>query len=245
MKRLIAGMLLVGMLVLCMPGAWASVVLGGTRVVYPANEREVTLQVENAERVPRLVQAWVDRGDPQSRPDNADAPFLLTPPIVRMEAGKSIALRLMFTHQESLPQDRESLFWLNVMDVPPQPREGEESYLQLAYRSRLKLFYRPAGLPGSAPQAAESVVWSLVTDGHGGYLLRGRNASAYHVSLNSLELRDGGRSVGNEGGMIAPAASHDFPLPGLNAAPSASAKVRYQWIDDFGALHEHEASLGR
>ncbi|MDF3931450.1 fimbrial biogenesis chaperone [Pseudomonas citronellolis] len=232
-------------LALVAPWAQASVVLGGTRLVYPAGEREVTLQLQNPERVPRLVQAWVDGGDPESRPDNADAPFLVTPPILRMDAGKGVALRVMFTHQAVLPQDRESLFWLNVMDIPPQPQAGESNYLQLAYRSRIKLLFRPPGLSGSPAGAAESLSWRLLPDGRGGALLRASNLSAYHVSLDQMLLQDGGRRGVADGGMVAPGASTDFPLQGMGAQASASARVRYRWIDDYGALREREVPLGR
>ena len=40
----------------------ASVVVEGTRVVYPANEREVTVRMNNKGHGPVLMQAWVDRG---------------------------------------------------------------------------------------------------------------------------------------------------------------------------------------
>lgn len=246
MKKVLLGLFLSCAGVLAVQGAQASVVISGTRVVYPAKEREVSVRLENAESMPRLVQAWIDRGDPQSRPDTSDAPFLLTPPIVRMEPGKNIALRLMFTHQESLPKDRESLFWLNVMDIPPLPQGGDDSsYLQLAYRSRLKLFYRPDGLPQNATAAAESITWSLLENGKGGFLLRGHNPSPYYVSFNQVSVLSAGQIYSSNGGMLAPQGNGDFPLPGLTVAPGAGAKARYEWIDDYGATHVREVAVGR
>ncbi|MCP6324282.1 fimbria/pilus periplasmic chaperone, partial [Klebsiella pneumoniae] len=82
---------------------------------------------------------------------------------------------------EALPADRESVFWLNVLDVPPQPQGEGGNFMQFAIRTRVKLFYRPVGLPGSAADAIEQVSWRL-SGGDSGRVLRATNASAFHVS---------------------------------------------------------------
>ena len=101
------------------PPATAGVVVNGTRVVYPADKREVTVSIRNAGETPSLVQAWLDAGDPHSKPGEAKVPFVLTPPLFRLDPTKVQSLRLVYTH-DALPVDRESLFWLNVLDVPPR-----------------------------------------------------------------------------------------------------------------------------
>ena len=115
--------------------ALAGVVVNGTRVIYPAQAREVTVQVDNVGDSPALVQAWIDSGDANQTADTSDAPFVLTPPIARVEPGRSQALRVIFSGAQ-LPTDRESVFWLNVLDVPPSPDNadsGDQNYLQVAY----------------------------------------------------------------------------------------------------------------
>ncbi len=77
--------------------ALAGVVVNGTRVIYPAQAREVTVQVDNVGESPALVQAWIDSGDANQTADTSDAPFVLTPPIARVEPGRSQALRLIFS----------------------------------------------------------------------------------------------------------------------------------------------------
>jgi P pilus assembly chaperone PapD len=50
----------------------------------------------------------------------------------------------------SLPEDRESVFWLNVKSIPATDDSvPHNNVLQVVVKSRLKLFYRPAGLEGS------------------------------------------------------------------------------------------------
>src|SRR3546814_9447820 len=42
----------------------ASVVIAGTRVVFPAANGEVTVRLNNNGEQPALVEAWIDNGDP-------------------------------------------------------------------------------------------------------------------------------------------------------------------------------------
>jgi len=101
------------------PRATAGVVVDGTRVVYPAAKREVTININNPGSVPSLVQAWLDAGDPRAKPGDSKVPFVLTPPLFRLDPTKVQSLRLVYTH-DPLPADRESVFWLNVLDIPPR-----------------------------------------------------------------------------------------------------------------------------
>lgn len=224
----------------CAPLAQAGVTIDGTRVIYPAGEREVTIKLNNEGNTPSLMQIWVDRGDIKSQPQNADAPFLVTPPIFRLDPAKSQSVRLAFTG-EKLPQDRESLFWFNAMEVPPLPKANELSFMQVAVRSRLKLFYRPAGLPGDLPSAVKQVNWTVVAVA-GGYALRGQNPSPYHVSFSALNLQTGDKRYDAGQGMIAPFASHDFPLKNLTGKP-AGGQLRYRWMSDYGVGEEQQAAV--
>ncbi|MBP7646441.1 MAG: fimbria/pilus periplasmic chaperone [Comamonas sp.] len=186
------------------------------------------------------MQIWVDRGDTQSKPQDADAPFLATPPIFRLDPLKGQSVRLAFTG-ENLPQDRESLFWFNALEIPPLPQDSAGNMMQIAVRSRLKLFYRPSGLSGDLPKAIEQVVWQVQRQGDG-YALHGENSSPYHLSFSALSLEQGGRSTDTGGGMIMPFSSRDFPLPGYSGGITGG-KVRFRWMSDFGAAPEQTVSL--
>ncbi|MCU1617820.1 MAG: Chaperone [Frankiales bacterium] len=61
--------------------AMSSVVITGTRVVYPAEKKEVTVKLNNEGTRPVLVQSWIDQGDPASTPTNSSAPFVISPPV--------------------------------------------------------------------------------------------------------------------------------------------------------------------
>lgn len=238
-----AAMALGGLLLLSgMNTASANVVIGGTRVVYPANEREITIKLDNAGNEPALVQAWVDSGNADSRADQADAPFLLMPPVARISPQRSQTLRMTYT-RDPLPQDVESVFWLNVLDVPPLPKGADNNFMQVAFRSRIKVFFRPEGLKGYAEDTPAAVTWTLVSNGEG-FALRGTNPTVFSASYNKTELLIGGKTYSSKGGMIPARGAFEFPLEGLQARPQGSATVRYEWVNDYGAAKSVETKLG-
>ena len=214
----------------------AGVIISGTRLVYPASDREITAKIDNVGTDPALVQAWLDDGDPRSRPGTAKVPFALMPPLFRVDPGKGQTLRIVYTG-DPLPQDRESVFWLNVLDIPPKTADQPSTtMLQLAFRSRIKVFFRPAGLDADgAVEAAKGVKWSLAPDGGKGHLLRATNSSPFNVTVLSAQVVHDGRTYTiDDGAMIAPAADRLFalnmPLPSL----PAGTKLDYSTINDFG-----------
>jgi chaperone protein EcpD len=223
----------------------AGIVITGSRVVYPAKEREVSIKMTNNAAEPSLVQAWVDRGDSSLTADKADGPFLITPPISRVEPKKGQTLRLVYTGDGAASKKQETVFWLNVLDVPPMPKDKAANFMQVAVRSRLKIFYRPDGLPGSQAQAAEQLKWTVLETGHG-YALRARNDAAFHVSLSAVTLSTNGRKFEvkpEDVRMVAPGGFVELPVPGLANAPGPGTEVNYQWVNDWGSAEKQTARL--
>jgi chaperone protein EcpD len=217
--------------------AQASVVISGTRVVFPGGEREVTVKLTNDGEIPALVQAWIDRGNPNSMPDEVSVPFLLSPPLFRMEPKKGQSLRMVFTG-EDLPKDKESIFWLNVLEVPPRAAAAEEGagQMQIAFRNRIKIFYRPKGLSMRVDDAPAKMQWQIVTGADGKRVLQGSNPTPFFINLSHVAAEIGGKSyVGEQGGMAAPGGNVQFPLLNLPVAPAGALKVKYRSINDYGA----------
>jgi P pilus assembly chaperone PapD len=65
------------------------------------------------------VQSWIDTGDPTALPEKINVQFVIMPPITRIDAGKGQMLRLIYTGG-TLADDRESIFWLNILAIPPK-----------------------------------------------------------------------------------------------------------------------------
>lgn len=142
----------------------------------------------------------------------------------------------MFTGAPSTT-DKESVFWLNVLEIPAKVAVADDqNILQMAFRSRIKVFHRPANLPGTPTAAIEAMQWKVVPDPKGGYALQAFNPTAFHVSQADLVLIAGGERTLSEAGMIAPGETRLFPLQGLKSMPGAGAEVEYSAINDYGAL---------
>jgi chaperone protein EcpD len=220
--------------------ASAAVTLQGTRIVHDASKgRDVTVKASNVGELPAMTQVWIDDGDSQSRPENVRTPFRLTPTQPRLlQPKQGQAYRVTYAPRPSeapLPTDRESVFYFNLLDIPPKPsNDGGKNLLQFAVRTRVKLFHRPAGLPGNARDAASALQWSADGDA-----LQVRNPSVYHVTLSTLTLADG-RNV--EVDMIAPGAQVRYALPEGAAMP---ATVSFKWLDDYGTSRDAEARVER
>jgi chaperone protein EcpD len=222
----------------------ASVIINGTRVVYPSQQREVTVKLQNQGKTPALVQVWMDAGDEKATPEEAKVPFTLAPPIFRMEPGKGQAVRMVYT-KEPLPTDKESIYWLNVLEVPPKAADPDGSnLLQFAFRTRIKVLFRPANLPGSAADAPDKLTWKLTSSEDGkGYALQVSNPTPYYVNFANVGLKVGDRSIPSDGGMVAPGGTTSFPLKQLTARPTGDVQAQYRFITDLGALTEKLAPL--
>ncbi len=226
-----------GALVLCLASvsSWASIVITGTRVIYPSTEKEVTVKLNNVGVSPVLVQSWIDNGDVNAKPENISVPFILTPPINRVEQGKGQTLRINYTGTP-LPVNKESVFWLNVLEIPAKAKgQSSENLLQMAFRSRIKLFFRPAGLAGNPNDGLKTLTWQSTANG-----VKASNPTPYFVSLVKLESRVAGKQGQAEGQMIAPFSSLDFRLAGLSAIPTGS-KITFSAVNDYGAVVNADA----
>lgn len=215
----------------------AAVVISGTRVIYNENEKEVTLKVSNEGTVPVLIQNWIDTGDIDAAPETIQVPFVLTPPVFRVEPTKSQTLRIGYTGGVSLPKDKETIYWLNVLEIPPNAT-GEENKLQIAYRSRIKLFYRPVSLKDKMGpiEAAENLKFSV-----SGNTLKVINNAPYYVSLVSISL-NGNDKQPIDGELVPPLGSHNFAIPNGVSANTGN-KVVYRYVNDWGAMKIVESKI--
>ncbi|MCL2657329.1 MAG: fimbria/pilus periplasmic chaperone [Betaproteobacteria bacterium] len=214
----------------------ASVVITGTRVIYPADARDVTVKLNNNGTAPALIQAWVDDGDTSVAAQQRPMPFTLTPPVFRIDPEKGQMLRVIYT-QAGLPTDRESVYYLNVFEIPPKfEREDRQNVLQMAFRTRIKLFYRPKGLVGDPNDAPAKVTWSFARSADDKQIvLLAKNPTPYHVSVTRASIQAGDKTHESAPGMIAPFGQREFVLEGLQKAPEGPVRVRFETINDFGA----------
>ncbi|OLL31340.1 pilus assembly protein [Burkholderia sp. SRS-W-2-2016] len=230
------------LLALVSGSAAASVVIPHTRVIYSGDAREQSLQFTNEDDSPSVMQVWIDSGDPNSTPEKADAPFVVTPPVFRIEPKAGQMVRVMFTGS-ALPQDRESVFYLNTLQIPSQRAEyADKNQMLILLRNRLKLFYRPTGIAGNAADAPGKLTFRVDAK-RGAPQLAVSNPAGYYVTVLSGTVTCGATSATFKGDMLSPRGDATWPLSGGCANASQARSVSIEYVDDYGAIRKLERSL--
>lgn len=207
--------------------AQAGIVINGTRAIYEGDKREISLGIKNPDNTPYLVQGWIENIEGQPK-----QPFILTPPIFKLAAEQESAPRIIYAGKEGmLPQDRESVFWINIKSVAATPDELiDKSKLQIAIKSRIKMFYRPESIKGAAANDAYKKVTFTVNNGK----LMANNPTPYFITFNQLSVD------GKEIAMPAANAAIKMMLPPFGqqeyALPMGSVQsVQWKTINDYGS----------
>ncbi len=205
-----------------------NIIVNGTRFIYPENEKEITVQLSKTADRPAQAQAWLDNGNASATPDTINTPFIITPPISRVDAKSGQTLRIKAVSGAAFAKDKETLWWLNILEIPPmvatQKNEGQ-NVLQLAIRSRFKFIYRPAGL-GNRDTAAESL--KLVANGN---RLTITNPTPFYITVSRISRNDG-NALNRKTVMLAPRSSELVELP---APLHQGEKITINNINDYGA----------
>ncbi|WDC12923.1 fimbria/pilus periplasmic chaperone [Escherichia albertii] len=190
--------------------AHAGIVIYGTRIIYPAENKEVMVQLMNQGNRSSLVQAWIDDGDTSLPPEKIQVPFMLTPPVAKVGAnsGQQIKIRIM---PNRLPTNKESIFYLNILDIPPNSPEDEgKNALKFAMQNRIKLFYRPVGVASVNKGTFKKL---RVNNSSNGLVIK--NGSANWVTISDVKANS--VKVNYETIMIAPQESQRVDVKNHNA----------------------------
>ncbi|MES0291985.1 fimbria/pilus periplasmic chaperone [Citrobacter freundii] len=209
----------------------AGIVIYGTRVIYPAEKNEITLQLMNQEQNASLVQAWVDDGNTSLPPEKIQVPFLLTPPVVRVpgNSGQQLKIKKM---PNMLPNNKESLFYLNVLDIPPNnPANAGKNVIKFAMQNRIKLFYRPSGI---APVNSETFKKIVLSRNGKGFIIKNDNANWVTVA----EIKIGSVKINDKSVMVAP-----FSSEPIMAKSSNANQYKLTIINDYGSFISDSVSL--
>ena len=192
--------------------------LGATRIIYPQGEKQISLPISNSDTKDIfLIQSWVsDENDKKS------SDFVVTPPIFVIQPKKENILRIMYVGPNNLPQDRETVFYLNSKAIPSVDKNKQSgSALQIATQSVIKLFIRPKSLPTQSIDAPKTLRCQV-----SGGVIAITNPSPYYVSL--VQLHAGDKKLDNE--MIPPKSIKQIDAQG------ASGGVWFQTMNDYGAM---------
>ncbi|HFO6565969.1 TPA: fimbria/pilus periplasmic chaperone, partial [Escherichia coli] len=206
-----------------------TVQLGATRVIYNPESSGATLTVTNQQNYPMLVQSEVLSEDQKSR-----APFIITPPLFRLDAQQSSKLRIVRTGG-NFPEDRETLQWICVKGIPPKNDDiwardtsGKESsqdsislQLQFSVNSCIKMFIRPSSLKGNPDDFANRIYWEKHGD-----KLKGNNPTPFYMNISELSV--GNKKISHRH-YIPPFSSYEFDYP-----KSATGQIQWRVMTDYG-----------
>ncbi|HGN0312018.1 TPA: fimbria/pilus periplasmic chaperone [Proteus mirabilis] len=180
--------------------------------------KQTSITLNNTDKKLRfLVQSWID--DSQDQKSNE---FIVTPPLFVSKPESENKLRIIYAGK-ALPNDRESLFWLNTKAIPEIEREEikDKNILQLAVLSRIKIFIRPQGLNFNIEDVPNSLEFKK---SQGNIIVN--NPSPYYATLINLEAdNEQLNSI-----MVPPMGTVMIKV----SKPNYS-QISYQTINDYGA----------
>ncbi|MFP7609907.1 fimbria/pilus periplasmic chaperone [Serratia quinivorans] len=194
------------------------IALGGTRVIYPADKKQVSMSVRNtSDQSNFLVQSWVEQPDGQKSQD-----FVVTPPLYVSGPGNENILRLMYIGQPART-DQETLYYFNTKAIPSMDRKKMEgkNILMLAAVTRIKLFLRPQGLTPSVDAAPAELTFHRNSG-----QMKVDNPTPYHITLAQMKI--GNQTLPDT--MVSPRGSVSLPLQG-----TAGSTITFRTINDYGA----------
>ena len=219
----------------------ANIILHNTRVIFNDDQKEKTLRLHNNNPHPVLVQTWVDDGIQQQIGTPPKTPFTILPPIFRMETQQGHILRIIYNGQ-TLPKDRESVYWVNVFEVPPKDADlKDKNTLQIAFRTRIKLFFRPTNLAvPTTDQLADKIECKLsnyknLTETA---TLSCKNYSPYYISFSKISIIENKKDIPlslDDVGMLAPFESSKTKI---KLHKTDGHYVNTMIINDLGGVEE-------
>lgn len=198
--------------------------LSATRLVYEEGKNGVDITVYNKQQFPILVQSKVYK---ENRKDVA--PFLVSPPLTRINQGQQTRLKLTMTQNEFDGADSEILYWLCVTGIPPKGGEwwlDERSVtnasinLNVLVNSCIKIFLRPNNLKESAHEYGWKLRFRRVDGG-----IEVINTTPYHINFSFLKI----------GGKVVSDISYIKPKSSIIiSAPISTKDVSWRLINELG-----------
>lgn len=159
-----------GVLALAVLQPAVALTMDATRYVFTGDKDALSVTVSNEAGHTMGGQAWVENiVEQDTRPS-----FVMTPSFFKVGAGGKQVLRMLKAVE--LPQDKESVYWLNLQEIPPAI---DGSGLSIAVRTRVKLFYRPTALMKGRQGAEQKME---LTSQKGGLMLKNTTPHVFVIS---------------------------------------------------------------
>ena len=204
----------------------AAIGLDRTRVIFDGGKEATSVNITNNNtQLPYLAQGWIE----DEAGKKITSPLIVLPPVQRLEPGKQSQVKVQaLPAAKSLPQDRETVYYFNLREIPP--RSDKANTLQIALQTRIKLFYRPQAIAPS--QQDLSNPWQeKLTLTREGERYQVNNPTPYYVTLVDVKSTAKGETAKDfEPLMLAPKAQGN-----LNVDAKALGQTPVlTYVNDYG-----------
>lgn len=206
--------------------ATAAIGLDRTRVIFDGSKDATSVNITNNNtQLPYLAQGWIEDEDGQK----ITTPLIVLPPVQRVEPGKQSQVKVQaLPAAKALPQDRETVYYFNLREIPP--RTDKANTLQIALQTRIKLFYRPQAITPSQQDLANPWQEKLTLSRQGEHYLVNNPTPYYVTVVDARSSKDGKTVPGFEPVMIPPKGSL-----GLGPTAQALGTTPYlAYVNDYG-----------
>ncbi|AKG68319.1 molecular chaperone [Serratia fonticola] len=205
------------------PSVQAAIALDRTRVVFDGGQNSVSLNVSNQNKqLPYLAQGWIE--DEQG--NKIQSPLTVLPPVQRIEPGKQSQVKIQaLPTAKLLKQDRETLYYFNLREIPP--KSSKPNTLQIALQTRIKLFYRPAAIAMDKNNTPPQEQLTLTKQGNQ-YVVN--NPTAYYVTIVDAGNNKSAGVKGFEPMMVPPKGSLSLTV----SAEAVGNSPVLTYVNDYG-----------
>lgn len=214
----------------------AAIALDRTRVVVNGSDKSVSLNLTNENKnLPYLAQAWLE----DAQGNKITSPLTALPPVQRMEPASKSQIKIQTSPAiAALPQDRETLFYFNLREIPP--RSKKPNTLQIALQTRIKLFYRPTAIELDKTQAAEGDWVEQVTLKRQGGKYVVNNPTPYFLTLVEGAAAVKGQPVEFQPIMVSPKSTSEI---GASSTALGNSPV-LTYVNDYGGRPKIQFTCG-
>ena len=224
LKKILLGL---GIIFSSITSSFAGFGLETTRVVYnESNNNEGFVAFNSDKNTNYLLQSWVEDLNGKLTQD-----FVITPPLIKLMAQQKNTLQV--TKNTTLPNDIESMYWINVKFVAPS-NENLENVLRYSMTNRIKLIYRPQSLIDvNIEKEIKELRWSVKNTS-----LVVSNSSPYFINIGKLIVD--GNEIEKIPSFLSPKSE---TTTNVNKTLSGKEKIKLFYIDDFGKSLPMEFAL--
>lgn len=204
----------------------AAFVLNGTRYIFDEKRDNISLQVNNESSQEYGGQIWIEN----QQQNDKNIYFVPTPTFFKVAEQHKQVLRILNINK-NLPKDKESLFWINVQEIPKAPKDGVNA-LSIALHTQVKMIYRPDVLKDKRENAEKNI--NIINDEKGTTLF---NNSPYYFAV--INIKQNGKTI-NPGENIKNRLAAFAPFEKISLDKKLAGNISVVAFDDYGVAREYD-----